>query len=274
MFINPSKKKGVQVFLIYNLGVKKRIKDVIKIKQEGISYRIKYLTEGFDIRYLENNKKQLDVLSIISKAIPFDRPDFYYVKDRTIYIIEHFEFDSSPMIEHGGSLNRLEESRDYNKYIESNPRAGELHNGQIFPKSNSDDYVKNLLSRFDNHYKKIDSYIDHVCDYLDVKREENTFVICFLIEDTTNFGNFYSDGHDIKIVMPFICKEFLEHLEKRRLCSYVVCSCETIPYGEPVSMIFASKDVDNLKATSIKVQNVELISNDLKTARWYLEFDN
>ena len=237
------------------------------MNNEVFEYRTKYIKKDSDIFHLAKKRNFFKIIEYLHDAKIFDRPDLFYVSGKTIYIFEHFEFDSSPVLKHGGSLNRLEEARDEKEFNKKCLNNGDIICGQLHSKINSVSYIDNLIKNFDEHYNKISYYKKHICEELQIRQSDYSFVVCFIIEDTTNFGNIYLSNHGPINLFPNQAFEFLKHIKNKKEVSYCICSSETYPYGKPYSFIFRHKNIDELLLTAVKVLKIELVDLNLMTIR-------
>ena len=101
--------------------------------------------------------------------------------------MEHFEFDCYQRTRKGSSY-RLEEAR-IQRAFDALPLVGNkavLHDAINAPNS-YEDYIKNVKQSFDEHYAKIDSYIQNLISD-NVISDDSEVKVMFLIEDVSPLG--------------------------------------------------------------------------------------
>lgn len=109
---------------------------------EATEYLNKYIFDS-QYRHLRNSKFDYSSLEIVfQNSKSFDGPDFYPIVGDTIYIIEHFEFDSSFHTK-GGSLSRIASSDDDKKF--QNDEEG-VYFGSMSAPISFQYYLDNLFS--------------------------------------------------------------------------------------------------------------------------------
>ena len=133
-----------------------------------------------------------------------------------MFILEHFEFDSSN-ISSNGSQQKREEADDDRLFqkVEGSEEGTTFHNS-LTTDYTIDNYRKNATSAFTKHYRKIDAYKNHLISDGIISSEMES-ITCFFIEDTTLLGNIYdTESWDVPTHPLFLpcCDFFLDLFEK------------------------------------------------------------
>ena len=227
--------------------------------KEAVSYFNKFmLNQKFSIP--ENGHSYEKLLVAMEKIIPFEAPDFYSIVGNTIYIFEHFEFDSSPNTRKG-SQNRIEINKDIKKFKESfcnNPNADgtEIYKGELIVKQSITNYMKNLASAFENHYQKIKHYKENILEHINCDNDKKfDFVVTFLIEDVSIFGSIYFDKES-KLLLPIFVKEFVDLWKKKLNVDNIICSAETNE-NKKNTYIVSKNDFVYLNRMSIPMEQIK-----------------
>lgn len=176
-------------------------------------------------KYIINNRKKIldnsgfyeieEFIKNVENIKKFERPDFYLKVGNTIYMLEHFEFDNSP-VSKKGNYNKRERAIIY-KEAERKINKGEeeVHFRKSLKSTSYKAYCKNAITNYNNHYNKISSYKEQL--YKEGIADEKTiFKIGFFMEDTSSLPLIYVDECDGNFfVSIFTCKEFIEYFKKK-----------------------------------------------------------
>jgi hypothetical protein len=154
----------------------------------------------YDIDEIELNK-------LLRNMQPFDKPDIISTYDNKVVGIEHFEFDS---------YNNTEKGSDYRlktKHIQEQlQEIGTIDIINLESTSSLENYYKNFIKIFKDHYEKIGVYEDRVKMFYNTDSEVELW---YFIEDVTLFGNFFRSGEDkVKRLLPIYFKEVIDTLRK------------------------------------------------------------
>ena len=212
---------------------------------------VKQFVEKYNIKSFYDNKLFEKCTSTINtyksvnslvealiNSLDFDRPDGYWYNEATsiLYIFEHFSFDCSVNIKHGGStlrLNRNKVSNEINKEIENTQskyssvkvieqgigikngntityKMGEY--GDIYRNI----YIENFYYGYNGHAENLQKYIEHCLK--EIKVTPNKIVTTFLIEDVTMCGTYYNNnkcmGEPVNLLMT---KQFVEAFKNSKI---------------------------------------------------------
>ena len=140
----------------------------------------------------------------------YERPDILSIYDNKIVAIEHFEFDSSTAKNKKGSQNRIEIARVQ--------RENNSHD-KINCNYTTDNYIRNAIKNFENHYNRIEHYIENLKKEKVIKPHMEIKNL-FLIEDATILGNI-----DINTKRSFSilhCDMFLNKLKNANKIDYIL----------------------------------------------------
>jgi len=195
---------------------------------EAYSYLKEFILDQ-EVHYPEEGKfDYVDFIKYFENIQLFDRPDFYSVSYKTIYIYEHFEVDASRASRKKGSRSRIDIERDNHQYEEWIKKNKSTYYGQLKTELSFEYYLNNLKINFNNHYKKIEDYKKNICMKLKINKDEYTFKIVFIIEDKTMFGTaFFDKEKGPKIVFPIFTNEFLDFIKDKFFVDNIICSVET-----------------------------------------------
>ena len=182
-------------------------------------YRIisKYFpTDHNTIHTYGDTKRIVETMRYLDGIVQYEKPDGYSIVDGTLFILEHFEFDSGNKGSNGSQQKR-EEAKDNRLFqqVEASEGGTTFHNSLTIDYT-IDNYRKNATLTFTRHYRKIDSYKNHLM--IDgIISSEMESITCFFIEDTTLLGNTYNtDSWDVPTQPLFLpcCDFFLDLFEK------------------------------------------------------------
>jgi len=134
---------------------------------------------------------------ILNGITDYERPDGYTIAENTVYIVEHFEFDSTPASKKG-SASRIENGRinrtfdeAISKELAGLPEGFGQHESYIndsYDVSHSaGDYTKNAISNANNHYGKISEYVENL-EQSNILMSSHQKRVGFFIEDKTLLG--------------------------------------------------------------------------------------
>ena len=203
---------------------------------------------------------------ILSGVKDFERPDAYTITDEICYILEHFEFDSAKASRKGSST-RIESARvekGFNELVMEKLRAGEqkvTYNDSYNVSHSSCDYVNNALKHVESHYKKIDSYINNLCDANIITTQE--VKTGFFIEDKTALGNAYNHrskevrSAEVRPIVLCLTKQFLDWFVDAEKLDFCFCASN---YGSDYFIYYISRDlIEEYRKHEIDMDNVEIM---------------
>lgn len=214
-----------------------------------------------------NQEKSLSELNpFLQELVEFERPDAFSKIGEDVLIVEHFEFDSTNTNKKG-SLDRIEQAR-IERDFEKDLNKLHLQSGETFHKHDtvnvthsSENYIKNALNAFRNHYEKIESYKQNLSNEGIITNSTNIKTM-FWIEDTTLLGNaFIPEPQNYNsIVQPLIllhCDKFLEALKDCKKLDYIFCFSH---YGMQKFCWFLDLNyLNDYISKQIKIDNVKII---------------
>ncbi len=223
------------------------------------------------VNFCDNSAEyENEVASLIKKMEQFEKPspDGYSKIGNKVLIIEHFEFDSAQKIYKGkeskGSKNRKELDRVEKEVKKSLIEGNNFSKNVINCKYNIEQYIQNAISGFENHYKKIPSYKEHLRAENIINDDTETKVM-FLIEDITPLTNL-----DCKSKKPIIlvkCDKFLDIFEKNKHVDYILCFSEDNKQDDIFSdhktekniYFLSQSSIENYRNNELKVNEIEII---------------
>ena len=190
---------------------------------------------------------------IFSNRHKCDSPDIYAIVDNTLVIIEHFAFDASREVKHGG-MERIKKDRQARAKIEEAMEQG-LTEAKVLELVGAElsfsNWTLNFENLFDSHYNKIDKYILNAKNKAQKEQPNeagniDTYKVGFFIEEeyppivnrngklhelnyyeTKQFLNFYSNKSRVDFILFGTCFD-----SRRRLVyidhNYAVDSAKAI----------------------------------------------
>lgn len=192
-----------------------------KIKLEKEYQKLKNaLRHSYKKYYFDDESKQFfyKVNQNIDKGVPFERPDMYIALDNEIVAIEHFEFDSSNVNKKGSYLK----NEIANIERELDKERQETNKKYLAKKctfnGNKENYEKNFLKNFNNHYNKIEEYKSNIAKII----PDIPIHICFYIIDETEMGNIILNDENHRAYIPFMNKTILEKIENATNLDYII----------------------------------------------------
>lgn len=237
------------------------------MSKEVKNYIKKYMTGDNDWLYPSNSSvNYLEFIRLLGKCLPSDAPDLYFVNGNTILIAEHFRFDSSMAVKNKGSDEKRQEAdnlRNSNKIIK-NISSGEIVNGSFYSERKPEYYLSNLQHAFEEHYAKINQYKMNVCKALNLRFEEYSFIVAFIIEDISAFGNVCLFKKPM-LILPMNVTEFLDFCSNKTDVNFLICSSETFGSNGTITYLLANSDIEKAKRNSISILGKELVNLEINT---------
>ncbi len=189
------------------------------------------------------NLEQDKFNKVIENIGGYEKPDILSIFDNEVVAIEHFEFDSYKRSRKGSDFkiqhNNME--KDFNKKINEKLKTQKevIVHGQIQSSASAHNYFNNFKTIFLSHYKKIDSYTEHIKkDFPDI----NKLTYCFFAEDVTPLGNYFMDrktSNNPYLLNPLCSDEIIEILKQSPKVKYLIVGCYAL--SEYKLMIFENK---------------------------------
>lgn len=158
------------------------------------------------------------------KLFEYESPDAFIIKNNEVLIIEHFEFDCYTR-NRKGSKSKKEQYRI--EQIKTNLPAtgkGTVYDEIIHGDITYQNFCKNAIAIFDNHYKKIEKYKNNVIA-TGLTDNNCKLYTMFLIEDVSPVGSIVSDDkgqfHHVTLAHS---REFINRLKKAPQVDFVLCA--------------------------------------------------
>jgi len=159
--------------------------------------------------------------------IPFEKPDMYFINNKTVIGIEHFQFDSYKAVKGGSegikTIKAIE--REVSRIASTRDRS--IKNIEITKpvetKMSFENYRNNLMNGLENHLKKLAIYKKRLYELF---TDNNDIKICLYIVDETPLGNHFVSLKGKDILEPLLITEFQKRLFESREVDYVI-SCFT-----------------------------------------------
>lgn len=176
------------------------------------------------VQHYETDELYLNIIANINaNSVTFsDCPDGYLVKGNTLYILEHFEHDSSSK-NRKGSKSRSEQGRVNRDFENYTAESGGFHDKfNINPTAG--DYITNALDIMDDHIGKIPTYIKNLRSK-NLVNGDVPLKVGFYIEDATLLGNYQLPRLEgLKPLFLTQCKQFLDKFETCECLDYCFCA--------------------------------------------------
>lgn len=178
------------------------------------------------------NQKEIptDIKNALKNIRYRDAPDGYCFDDNTFYIIEHFEFDSSPKDHKKGSTAKKETAEIRRKLDQKLESSFFEHKSSM----SLSDYTKNAISAFENHYNKIDSYKENFKNEIGDRQVK----IIFVIENTTQMWALQNAVDTQPKIDVCNCDNFLEKFNLSKNVDYIF----SVARDDKKSFHFLSRD--------------------------------
>ena len=204
----------------------------------------KYLSDEInDIRFYGSNRLAY-LTPFLENIISHDAPDGYAIINNTILLVEHFEFDSSIAKNKKGSQNRMEIARV--------KRENNSHD-KINCNYTTDNYIRNAIKNFENHYNRIEHYIENLKKEKVIKPHMEIKNL-FLIEDATILGNI-----DINTKRSFSilhCDMFLNKLKNANKLDYILAFNS---FGQNNFIWYLDKDnLQDYIKNQVKIEDINI----------------
>ena len=193
-----------------------------------ISAILKYMNGG-KVHYMGSEERIHEFVDMIypDRIKVGDAPDFFVDDGQTVLIIEHFAFDcyraTSKGSAHRRELARIQRKEDSIEATEEGVIIHDVING----KPSYQDYIRNVVRSFNEHYNQIDNYITNL-KRLGAITDNKQVRTAFLIEDTSPIGSIVlrREGNNVELepVCLAFCKEFLDVLRNSPKLDFVL-SC-------------------------------------------------
>lgn len=209
-------------------------------------------------------KKVLKFENIIS----YEKPDILSMFENQIIGIEHFEFDSFKRTKKGSTL-KIEENQ-IEKDFEKKMRKAFKHKKTIIVEEkiqsirSLDNYFNNFKKIFLEHYKKIDSYIEHIKEDFDCRNKE--IHICFFAEDVTHFGNFLiKENEEFLLLNPLYSDEIIEMLKNCLKVEYLIIGTEMMDKNKIIIIENRKETFEKFKEVRPEVDEKNFLKSDIHT---------
>lgn len=154
----------------------------------------------------------------------FERPDMYSKVGNDVYIIEHFAFDASKRTRNG--MSGIKEENALEQRISDNTSENEIIDKAVYS-IDKKSFQKNFEDVFEQHYKKVDNYIENLKINKIIDNEDKVHFGMFveniyppLYEDWGN-GDPYFSGE----LLYFSTKQFYDFLESKDRLSFILFGC-------------------------------------------------
>ena len=171
-------------------------------------FKNKYMSLEQNVKYNFDEDECRNVLQYIFKSTPFEHPDAFFVDGDTLYIIEHFEYDSSEFKKHMGSIMRVQDN-EFNKKMELT--IG-FFSAQYNTNSSIKNYCLNFLRSFNKHVNQNDKYLNDVSKKLNKSFKNIKYI--YVAEDNSILGTSTFFAHKLELVFPIYIPEILEIINK------------------------------------------------------------
>lgn len=163
-----------------------------------------------------------DLLTNLGGITPYERPDGYLVSRDTVYIVEHFEFDSS-QTSRKGSTSRQELGRTKREFAAYPVDSGDAYTDALDIAPTMECYLENAERNMQGHYAKLSEYMERLKENGIIG--DGSIVKCgFYIEDVTVLGNYTQDDNGLHPLLLTECKQFLDMFEDCPELDFCLCA--------------------------------------------------
>ena len=233
-------------------------------------------TEG-EVKFYGNPKiGETSLTDCLASLCDFDGvcgsrgPDGYSIVGDSLFVMEHFEFDSTKVTKKGSSTRKEDDriSREFDAVISTDITVPFRDSYNI--SHSSQNYITNALSNANAHYNKIDLYIDNLreCDKLS---GINSIKTGFFIEDKSVLGNVCLERvrvENLKVknrpetnIRPIILcqtKQFLDWLGSNEKIDFCFCSST---YGDKSFVWFINREaICEYRKHEIDMEQIEILN--------------
>ena len=206
----------------------------------------------------------------------YERPDILSIFGNKIVGIEHFEFDSYKSDRKGSDFRIKHNILEKGFQKEINEKLKESDSvtvrGRIESTCSLDNYFMNFKKNFEEHYKKIDSYIKHIEEDYGNNKEIS---ICFFAEDVTPLGNYFMDRKKSMnpwLLNPLYSDEIIDLLKKSPKVKYLITGAYAMKEYK-LTIIKNTKDVlDRFKKERTKISEDDYLSFSPQTTGFAMKF--
>lgn len=196
------------------------------MKKEINKILLKYFPHEENTIRLENSneeeKRFNDCYRFFEDIIPHDAPDMYNKIGDEVLIVEHFEFDSSIRSRKGSQYRKSESivNQKFEQLFDSRKERDVHYSDTIEHRCSAENYIKNITHNFNQHYSKIDRYIENL-KLEGVIKDKTKIKICFFIEDVTCLGSYVLNNYRPESIVLLYVKQFLDILETSPKVDYI-----------------------------------------------------
>ena len=155
----------------------------------------------------------------------FEIPDIYAKKDNTVIFIEHFSFNSSKNISHGGSLQRFNEAAnnsDFNNLIDTNDNNVVTSVYGIDNEADFASYKGNFCLLFERHLNRIPDYKENL-KTKGIFKEDDILLKAFFIEDDSDWDVVYLNDSQyiVNLLYTNILWDFIKSNDVKNKLDYI-----------------------------------------------------
>ena len=202
----------------------------------------------YDRAFLENINLYFSNLKSAIK-----RPDAYSVRENSILLLEHFQFDNSQTTRKGSLQNiaSAETKRTFEKKFNNGTDFAIVGENVI---KTGKCYIENFTKQFSNHAENIENY------KLDIQNELglsfDSFIIGFVIEDSSPLGSIYLDKFVPKSIDLTFSKEFLDLFETTPNLDFVIFAMTGNQDNKILSFI-SRNSIEEHRKQQIEISNID-----------------
>lgn len=182
---------------------------------------------------------------VVKNIGKYERPDILSFFDDKIIAIEHFEFDSFDNSKKGSDfkvkdfVDKKEIQLKINEELKEKDSV--IAHGQIDSSASLKNYFDNFKRIFNEHYKKIDSYIEHIETDFDCSNKE--VIMCFFADDVSPLGSYFlDDKRNTNLLNPLYSDEIILLMENSPKIKYLIVGTYAMSEHKLI-IIENSKDV-------------------------------
>lgn len=207
------------------------------------------------IVYLPEDKTYLEFLLTFFPTLQpaKKRPDAYSIKDDTVLLLEHFEFDNSKTTRKGSEQN-IKDAK-IQRALDNNLTLSTMISERV--EKTGPYYVKSLEEVFLSHANNIGNYKKEINAEMGIVF--NNYITGFVIEDASSFGSSYYDqtnGAYTRVNMLY-AKEFLDLFEKTPQLDFVIFAITKSNYQNNGIFFISRNTIEEYRKKQIEVSKIK-----------------
>ena len=213
------------------------LSEKIRIRKEMNEFNTEYKLLCAAKIKLADSEEVFNDIENSKEIIPSERPDMIFVHDNLIIGVEVFEFSSYPSSKRKGNLIKRQESIIEKNNLEERRKTGKGYFAtHIETNLSKDNYSKNFISAFNEHYAKINEYKSNL------KKINNNNKLYFLIKDCTVDGNNIIYDNKPLFYFPLMNEEIFNFLKNKSNIDGIIFQSKAV-FNQNVFFFFKNSKI-------------------------------